>query len=159
MTRLNKNQDLFLHYGLYNEYNIILMCLLQERKYQVYSSDNLNLTTTHKNGNSTTNLNNRPKSDRLIMTSNGPKPILSIDHNPVNSSNSGYQKNNIQSQNAKLDYPSSRPISRRGRQGQERPGVITTRPPLSLMKLPPLDSNVSKRAERIALTTTRETCV
>jgi hypothetical protein len=112
-----------------------------------------------KNGNSTTNLNNRPKSDRLIMTSNGPKPILSIDHNPVNSSNSGYQKNNVQSPNSKLDYPSSRPISRRGRQGQERPGVITKRPPLSLMKLPPLDSNVSKRAERIALTTTCETCV
>lgn len=120
-----------------------------------------------QNGNSTSNLNNRPKSDRLIMTSNGPKPILSIDHNPVSRANSGYQKSSVQSQHTTaLDYSSARPISRRSRQSQDagnRPsGVITSRPPLSLMKLPPLDSTVSKRAERIALTTAREareTCV
>lgn len=119
-----------------------------------------------KNGNSTSNMNNRPKSDRVIMTSNGPKPILSIDSNPVNSTTLNYQKNSVQSsQNTTLDYTSSsRPMSRRGRSSQEvpnrPPGVIANRPPLSLMKLPPLDSSVSKRAERtLALTTARETCV
>lgn len=119
-----------------------------------------------KNGNSTSNMNNRPKSDRVIMTSNGPKPILSIDHNPVNNTTLSYQKNSVQSsQNTTLDYKSStRPMSRRGRSSQEvanrPPGVIANRPPLSLMKLPPLDSSVSKRTERtLALTTARETCV
>ena len=115
-----------------------------------------------KNGNSTSNVSNRPKSDRLVMTSNGPKPILSIDHNPVSNTELGYQKNSVQQHNTTLDYKSARPMSRRGRQPQEvatRSSGVITRPPLSLMKLPPLDPTVNKRTERIALTTARETCV
>lgn len=117
-----------------------------------------------KNGNSTSKSSNRPKSDRIIMTSNGPKPVLSIDHNPINNSTLSFQKNSVQTQNKTLDYQTaSRPMSRRGHKVQEvanhSSGVISSRPPLSLMKLPPLDPSVSKRTERMVLTTARETCV
>lgn len=114
--------------------------------------------------NSTSKLTNRPKSDRLMISSSGSKPVLSIDHNPVNNSTLNYQKNSVQTQNNTLDYQTaSRPMSRRGRAVQEvtnrSSGVISSRPPLSLMKLPPLDPSVSKRPERMVLTTARETCV
>ena len=110
----------------------------------------------------TQNKNVRPTSEKpLIPNNKTSKKVISIDTNPLQAAqNGGYQPapSSLQSSQSS-PYPygvsQSRPASRRSH-GMSN-GVRGTGRPIGLMKLPPLDPAVAKRAERIVLAA-RETC-
>ncbi|KAK3092872.1 hypothetical protein FSP39_008156 [Pinctada imbricata] len=116
----------------------------------------------------------RPKSDKTLIQQAKQNKMLSIDTNPLQASqNTGFQPvassiqaSQSQAQQRYQSYapPSQRPKSRRSQGRQDLslntrgPGVISGRTqPIGVMKLPPLDPTVAKRAERIVLAA-HETC-
>ena len=115
----------------------------------------------------------RPKSDKTLIQQSKQNKMISIDTNPLQAAqNGGYQpvQSSLQTSHPQQRYqaygsPQQRPVSRRSHARQDisinprGPGVIPGRPqPIGVMKLPPLDPAVAKRAERIVLAA-HETCV
>lgn len=118
----------------------------------------------------THNNNVRPTSEKpLIQQAKTSKKVISIDTNPLQAAqNAGFQPapSSLQaSQSNPYPYGVSqqRPASRRSHGRQDIPlnamgnGVRNTGRSIGVMKLPPLDPAVAKRAERIVLAA-RETC-
>lgn len=108
----------------------------------------------------------RPTSEKPLIPNKTSKKVISIDTNPLQAAqNGGFQPAPSSLQSSQSNpYPygvsQTRPVSRRNHGRQEVPmgnGVRSTGRPIGLMKLPPLDPAVAKRAERIVLAA-RETC-
>lgn len=112
----------------------------------------------------------RPNSEKpILQQTKASKKVISIDTNPLQAAqNGGFQAAPSSLQSSQSNpYPygvsQPRPASRRNHGRQDISlnamgnGVRNTGRPIGVMKLPPLDPAVAKRAERIVLAA-RETC-